>query len=137
MDALQNNLIKITSQITIEQKWIIDGDKYTGRIRQVKTFPDVETTYEHTVKHSFEPGVDLEITTMLSKTDFDMLNVLYEQVPMQRKARLFIHDESGMYDQYIITVDIPEDKPDIVWVEVESDEKISEDYKKPEWIKMD
>ena len=35
-DALQEGLIKIKDRLVIEQKWIMDGDLYRGRIRKTR-----------------------------------------------------------------------------------------------------
>ena len=107
-DALQEGLIKIKDRLVIEQKWIINQDKCRGRIRKTKLFnspensifnlpfkkyvkiaeqqgifnssdkEEITSIYEHTVKHSFEKGVDLEVTTVLDATDFALLDNLYK-----------------------------------------------------------
>lgn len=92
--------------------------------------------YEHTVKHSFEDQVDLEVTTVLSMVDFELLDKLYEDLPMQNKARLILTDKSNEYNDYIISADIPSDKENVCWIEFESmNGMVSENFKKPEWIK--
>lgn len=96
---------------------------------------EIVSIYEHTVKHSFEKDVDLEVTTVLNMTDFALLNRLYKDIPMQKKTRLILSDISGEYDDYIITADIPEDKPEICWIEFESKNgHVDKEFKKPEWI---
>lgn len=96
---------------------------------------EIMSIYEHTVKHSFEKDVDLEVTTVLDVTDFALLDNLYKDIPMQKKTRLILSDLSGEYDDYIITADIPEDKPETCWVEFESkDGHVNKEFKDPEWI---
>ncbi len=164
-DALQEGLIKIKDRLVIEQKWIINQDKCRGRIRKTKLFNSPENSifnlpfkkyvkiaeqkgvfnssdkeeimsiYEHTVKHSFEKDVDLEVTTVLDMTDFALLDNLYKDTPTQKKTRLILSDLSGEYDDYIITADIPEDKPEICWIEFEAkDGHVSKEFKDPKWI---
>lgn len=165
MDALQNRLIKIKDRIIIEQKWIINQDKCRGRIRKTRLFNSPENSifnlpfkkyvkiaeqkgmfnssdkeeimsiYEHTVKHSFEKDIDLEVTTVLDMTDFALLDNLYKDTPTQKKTRLILSDSSGEYDDYIITADIPEDKPEICWIEFEAkDGHVDKEFKDPKWI---
>ena len=165
-DALQEGLIKIKDRLVIEQKWIINQDKCRGRIRKTKLFnspensifnlpfkkyvkiaeqqgifnssdkEEITSIYEHTVKHSFEKDVDLEVTTVLDATDFALLDNLYKDTPTQKKTRLILSDLSGEYDDYIITADIPEDKPEICWIEFEAkDGRVNKEFKEPEWIK--
>lgn len=96
---------------------------------------EIMSVYEHTVKHSFEKNVDLEVTTVLDMTDFALLDNLYKNIPTQKKTRLILSDLSGEYDDYIITADIPEDKPEICWIEFESkDGHIHKEFKDPKWI---
>lgn len=164
-DALQEGLIKIKDRLVIEQKWIINQDKCRGRIRKTKLFNSPENSifnlpfkkyvkiaeqkgvfnssdkeeimsiYEHTVKHSFEKDVDLEVTTVLDMTDFALLDNLYKDTPTQKKTRLILSDLSGEYDDYIITADIPEDKPEICWIEFEAkDGHVNKEFKDPKWI---
>lgn len=164
-DALQEGLIKIKDRLVIEQKWIINQDQCRGRIRKTRLFNSPENSifnlpfkkyvkiaeqkgvfnssdkeeimsiYEHTVKHSFEKDIDLEVTTVLDATDFALLDNLYKDTPAQKKTRLILSDLSGEYDDYIITADIPEDKPETCWVEFESkDGHVNKEFKDPEWI---
>ena len=96
---------------------------------------EIMSIYEHTVKHSFEKDVDLEVTTVLDMTDFALLDNLYKDIPTQKKARLVLSDLSCEYDDYIITADIPEDKPEICWIEFESkDGHVHKEFKEPKWI---
>lgn len=96
---------------------------------------EIMSIYEHTVKHSFEKDVDLEVTTVLDVTDFALLDNLYKDIPMQKKTRLILSDLSGEYDDYIITADIPEDKPEICWIEFEAkDGHVNKEFKDPKWI---
>jgi hypothetical protein len=165
-DALQEGLIKIKDRLIIEQKWIMDGDLYRGRIRKTRFFNSPEndmrklpfkkyvaiaerlgvdcfsdygeiiSVYEHTVKHTIGKSVDLEITTTLPLDDYAILDALYKNIPTQKKTRLVLHDVSGEYEDYIITADIPEDKPDICWIEFEAkNPPVDKEFNKPEWIK--
>lgn len=166
MDALQEGLIKIKDRLVIEQKWIIDGDLHRGRIRKTKFFHSAESdmrklpfkkyaaiaerlgvdcfcdygeiisVYEHTVKHAVGKSVDLEVTTTLPFDDYAVLDMLYKNIPAQKKTRLILSDLSGEYEDYIITADIPEDKPDICWIEFEAkNPPVEKEFDKPEWIK--
>ena len=165
-DALQKGLIKIKDRLVIEQKWIIDGDLCRGRIRKTNFFHSPEndirklpfkkyaaiaerlgidcfcdygeiiSVYEHTVKHTIGKSIDLEVTTTLPPTDYNVLDMLYKNIPTQKKTRLILHDISGEYEDYIVTADIPEDKPDICWIEFEAkNPPVEKEFKKPEWIK--
>lgn len=165
-DALQEGLIKIKDRLVIEQKWIINGDLCRGRIRKTKFFHSPEndirklpfkkyvaiaerlgvdcfcdygeiiSVYEHTVKHTIGKSVDLEVTTTLPLDDYAILDMLYKNIPTQKKIRLVLHDISGEYEDYIITADIPEDKPDICWIEFEAkNPPVEKEFNKPEWIK--
>ena len=63
------------------------------------------------------------------------LDNVYKDTPTQKKTRLVLSDLSGEYDDYIITADIPEDKPEICWIEFESkDGRIHKEFKEPKWI---
>lgn len=96
---------------------------------------EIMSIYEHTVKHSFGRDIDLEVTTVLDMTDFALLDNVYKDTPTQKKTRLVLSDLSGEYDDYIITADIPEDKPEICWIEFESkDGRIHKEFKEPKWI---
>ena len=165
-DALQEGLIKIKDRLVIEQKWIMDGDLYRGRIRKTRFFHSPEndirklpfkkyvaiaerleenyffdygeiiSVYEHTVKHAIGKSVDLEVTTTLPLDDYVILDILYKNIPTQKKTRLVLHDMGGEYEDYIITADIPDDKPDICWIEFEAkNPPVEKEFNKPEWIK--
>ena len=96
---------------------------------------EIMSIYEHTIKHSFEKDIDLEVTTVLDMTDFALLDNLYKDTPTQKKTRLILSDLSGEYDNYIITADIPEDKPEICWIEFEAkDGHVDKEFKDPKWI---
>lgn len=97
---------------------------------------EIMSIYEHTVKHTIGKSVDLEVTTTLPFDDYAVLDMLYKDIPTQKKTRLILSDLSGEYDDYIITADIPEDKPDICWIEFEAkNPPVEKEFNKPEWIK--
>jgi hypothetical protein len=99
-------------------------------------YGEIISVYEHTVKHAIGKCVDLEVTTTLPLSDYAILDALYKNIPTQKKTRLVLHDISGEYEDYIITADIPEDKPDICWIEFEAkNPPVEKEFNKPEWIK--
>ena len=139
--AVKSGDIKIYSLLQLEQKWIIEGDKYNGRIRKTVDMMLKEKNktpkFEHTVKHHIKKGMDYEITTDITLQDYNLINNLYKEKEIQSKLRIYVKDCSGKYDKYIITVDCPDDNQDICWVEFESNTVNVENEKfiKPSWIK--
>ena len=139
--AVTSGSIKIYKILNIEQRWIMEGDKYNGRIRKtIDSTPnnkDKSPKYEHTVKHHVSKGMDYEITTDINSEDYALLGKLYKDKKLQSKLRVYVKDYTGDYDKYIITVDIPDDNPEICWVEFESNTSNVEkqNFKKPDWIK--
>jgi len=142
-NALQGGQIKIYKILKIKQRWIMNGDKYTGRIRETTYIMPAnkqkdKPLYEHTVKHHVKKGVDYEITTDIEKHDYDLLDNLYKDEKLQVKERYYVVDKinSSFYDKYIITVDIPEDQPEICWVEFETNVANidKQNFKKPSWV---
>ena len=138
--AVTSGAIKIYKMLQIDQKWIMEGDRYTGRIRKTV---DVTTkkknkliNYEHTVKHHVSKGLDYEVTTDINAEDYALLSKVYKDKLLQSKLRIYVTDHTGDYDKYIITVDIPDDKPEICWVEFESNDSNVEKEKfvKPSWV---
>ena len=140
-EAVKSGLIKIYKILNIEQRWIMEGDKYTGRIRKtVDSTPknkDKSPKFEHTVKHHVSKGMDYEITTDINAEDYLLLGKLYKDKDIKSKLRVYVKDLSGKYDNYVITIDIPDDQPEICWVEFETnDGNVEKDgFKKPDWIK--
>ena len=134
--AVKSGVIKIREMVKIEQRWIMGGERYTGRIRKTSFFSLKNPIYEHTVKHHVGKSLDYEITTDINLKDYELLSGLYKDVAIQSKLRIYVIDQTGDYDGYTITVDIPDDKPNICWVEIESnnpkDKKV--EFKKPKWI---
>lgn len=140
-NAVKNGDIKIYDIIDIEQRWLFTSKKYCGRIRKsvnILNGRDEKTaSYEHTVKHHVYSNMDYEVTTKLSVRDYDLLGNLYGEKVLQKKTRVYVNDKTEKYEDYIITVDLPEDKKDICWVEFElkPNEKEKEKFRAPEWIK--
>ena len=138
--AITSGILKIYKILNIEQRWIMDGDKYTGRIRQTinSTSKNKEKSpkYEHTVKHHISKSMDYEITTDLAAEDYALLGKLYKDKPLQSKLRIYVTDVSGDYDKYIITADILDDNPEICWIEFETNDGDikKEKFKKPSWV---
>ena len=118
----------------------MSGDKYTGRIRKTVNITDSKadglTKYEHTVKHHVSKGLDYEVTTDINIEDYALLSKLYKDKVLQSKLRVYVTDHTRNYDKYIITVDIPDDKPEICWVEFESNTNNveKEGFVKPSWV---
>ena len=136
--ALNDRAIQISDVIEINQTWIMNGNKYAGRIRCTKKmFKNAgEVSYEHTVKHHINKNMDYEVTTELTEHDYEVLKKLYKDINPQIKTRLYITDTANAYRDYIITVDYPKDKSNECWVEFELKES-SENNKgfvKPEWL---
>lgn len=135
--ALDDGKIKIKDIVHIKQIWIVNGEKYTGRIRQIdELIPKGVTTYEHTIKYHITKDMDYEVTTELTEKDFSLIQKIFKDVPTQQKTRARVIDVSGEYEEYIITVDFPEDKKDECWVEFEhKDGKRGVKFEKPSWLK--
>ena len=147
--AVADGKIKIYDALKIEQTWFGKGDKYTARIRKTTNGFENESLskigeekYEHTVKHHIQKGVDYEITTDLTEKDYELLQNLYKDEKKQIKLRLYVKNSDGSNEDYVITVDIPYDQPDICWVEFElKDAKIGKNkeinkFIKPDWVKV-
>lgn len=140
-EAIKSGAIKIYKILNIEQRWIMGGEKYTGRIRKTidstPTNKDKTPKFEHTIKHHIAKGMDYEITTDIEAHDYKILGNLYKDKLPQSKLRVYVVDQSGNYDKYTITVDFPEDQPEICWVEFETNtSNVEKDgFKKPDWVK--
>ena len=139
-EALEKEYIKISDIIAIEQVWIINDEKCSGRIRKARDLLLKEDLvlherYEHTVKYHIDKTLDYEVTTDISENDYNLLKKLYKEIKPQCKNRVYVVDPSGKYENYIITIDYPDDKPEECWVEFElKDGRISKEFKKPEWL---
>ena len=138
--AIVDGVVKIYDTIKIEQVWFGSSDKYTARIRKTtNAFGEKlgDEKYEHTVKHHIQKKIDYEVTTDLTKQDYELLQKLYSKEKYQSKLRVYVKDVSGAYNNYVVTVDIPDDNPDMCFVEFElKDANCKEAFKKPHWVKV-
>ena len=150
--AIFNRVITMYKAIEIEQVWFGHGPNYNARIRQTRIrynhkIPSTMTSndadimnflWEHTVKHHITKTADYEITTELTKEDYNLLKKIYKEEKVQTKVRFYLKQNNGENEDYIITADFPTDNPDICWIEFETKPEITEPqkFKKPEWIKV-
>lgn len=138
--AVTSGAIRIYKVFKIEQRWIMKGDSYRGRIRKTTDLmpasKEATPVWEHTVKHRVTKGVDYEVTTEINEGDYVLLSKLYKDIPLQSKVRIYVVDQSGNYNKYTITADLPDDNPEICWIEFESNSSnVEKDgFKKPSWV---
>ena len=135
--ALDDGQITIDKMIKISQIWFAKNADYSARIRETRALEaGGKNFWEHTVKHHMEKKLDYEVTTDLKEFDYGLLVKRYKKKGIETKVRFYVTDTSGDYEDYIITVDYPQDKPKECWVEFELKDKGGDirGFTKPDWL---